>query len=866
LLLDGLRLILEFMRPHRIILALALIGASLSGPAAASTILPAADPGELARTSDAVLMCRVLESSVLARGRAPLTIVKVEVLSVVTGPMRVGERLEIAVPGGAKDGRGWLVAGAPQLRMGSEYLIFAGRHRDGRWRPRLLADGVLRREVEDDGTRVLVPLEESLELERLGRESDRGLVPGPMVEHLFVDRLREARDGRVAWSWRGLRADSAHSWPLLKVAPVGCAFLTYQDRKIRWQRFDLGGSLAIWSERAGDPDLADGGVAMVSGAVDRWMSIDGSSLDLSYAGSKEFTMTCTDGEEDDTPPAGADIVVFDDPCDDIDDLAGCSGTLAFGGPWFGGSHAFDGENWFTASSWFVVVNNGVSDCLSLQTYELMLAHELGHGLGFGHTNDERSLMYANCCSPHNQLDAQCTQYLYPSGESDPNIVTVPVIAFVDGVGGTPWRSDVVIANPTDRHTVLDLSYQPGGRLPIDLSRSLPPRSTLLFENIVGTLFGAGDGRGPLRVTAQDDRVTPIIVSRTYAVRSFGNIGSGLHSDIEPEVGAVSMPGLFDDSEFRSNISVTARTGETVTATIELFRGRDGLVETVSRTVPAGEQEQWKLGRLFPGRARARVPMTVRVTLDRPAVANASVVDNGSTDSAVFVGKRPSTDWTVPAVVHAPGRDSTVWTSVVSLWNASGGPVTVDLELLPVSKSGSQTTAKTARISLQAFETRVLDDPVLELFAVDDAAGALRIEASGSIVASSRVATAGPNGGSSGNGVRTVHGNDWATGSLVLPGVRLLDGFRTNVGFVAGDRAVDLRCRLYNGNGSVVAESDVSLAANSFLQRSVEQVFGGSGFPIPDPVGTIVVEGNHEFLAYLTTIDGTSQDPVFVMPR
>ncbi len=851
----------------RLTFTAALLCALVIAPrAAATTIVPAANPGDLARSSDAVFLFRAGDSEVSTRGGGFIaTVTEAEVVSVLAGPLAAGDRVEVVVPGGERDGGGWLVAGSPRLRAGDEYLIFAGHGPDRRWRPRLMADAVLRRAVETDGTAVLLPLEESLQLERLGVESARPLVPSPVREQPFLERLRGALRGATGWDWTGLRAESAAWWPLLKAAPAGCAFLTYNDRRIRWQRFDLGGSLEIWSDAAGDPELLDGGAGLVGGAVERWMDIDRTSLDLEYAGSRDLGLTCTDGEDDDTPRAGDDIVVFNDPCDDIDDLAGCSGTLAFGGPWFGGSHTFDGDSWFTASSWFVVVNDGVAGCLSLTTYELVIAHELGHGLGFGHTEDDDSLMYANCCSPHNQLDASCTQYLYPSGESAPNSVTVPVIAFVDGVGGTPWRSDVVVANPTDRHTVVDLRYQPGGRPAVELSRSLPPWATLFFEDIVGSLFKAGDGRGPLGITARDDGVRPVVVSRTYAVRPFGNLGSGLPSDIDPEVGTVSIPGLIDDADYRSNVSVTAAGGEAVRATFELFRGSDELVGSVSRTIPAGEQEQWKLGTLFAGEMRSGVPMTVRVTLDRPGIANASMVDNLSTDSAVVVGKQPSPSWIVPAVVHSPGRDGTEWTSAVSLWNASGGPVTVDLELLPDAGSGKP-TPPAAEIVLEAFETRVLVDPVFELFAIDDGAGALRVEASGSIVAASRVATAGPDGGTSGNGVRTVLGGGWSADSLVLPGARMLDGFRTNVGFVAGPESVELVCTMLNGNGSVAAEATVNLPASSFLQRSVPQLFGAGGFPVPDPVGTIVIRGDGEFLAYLTVIDGTSQDPVFVMPR
>jgi hypothetical protein len=49
------------------------------------------------------------------------------------------------------------------------------------------------------------------------------------------------------------------------------------------------------------------------------------------------------------------------------------------------------------------------------------------------------------------------------------------------------------------------------------------------------------------------------------------------------------------------------------------------------------------------------------------------------------------------------------------------------------------------------------------------------------------------------------------------------------------------------------------------QWSVEKLFGRD-FVRPDPAGSIVVSANRPYLAYITVIDGTSQDPVFVMPQ
>jgi len=850
-------------------LAFPVLLAVAAVPAGATTVVPAADPGELAFDSDAVFFARAGVSRAVSRPSFLTTVTELVVVSVISGPIAAGQMVVMVVPGGEIDGEGWAVAGSPRLAEGEVYLFFAGRGADEKWRPRLLADSILRREHEADGTAILVPLEEARDLDRVGLQAKRGLIPAPVDESRFVERLYRSLGGEQGWEWAPMMAASAESWSALKAAPAGCAFMTSSDTNIRWKTFDEGGSQEIWADSTGDLSIEGGAFDLVANAVGRWMNVGNTSLDLTYDGPKDYTMSCTEGEDWDNPRSGDDIVVFNDPCDDIDDISRlCGGTLAFGGPWFGAKHQFDEETWFTAFSWFVVVNNDLGDCFSNETYELMLTHELGHGLGFGHTEDEQSLMHASCCSPPNELDVTCTEYTYPAEEEVlPALLTVPVIAFVEGVGGTPWRSDVTIANPLDRSLLLELTYQAENEAPVTKVRSMPARATFFYEDIVPGLFGMDTGRGPLRLApANAGDPLPVTVSRTYAVRSFGNLGSGLPADRIPLAESFSMPGLLEDDDYRSSVSVTADVGSNVRATFELFRGSDGMLKSsVRRTVPSGGQEQWFVDKLFPGLALPGVPMTVRVTLEQPGVANASVVDNASTDSAVYLGKLPSTRWTVPVVARVEGRDGTGWTSEVSVWNASGAPVTISLEYLAENTNNAGGGAVAPDIQLGAFETLTLGDVIRNHFEVINGKGALVIDASGAITVTSRVATAGPNGGTSGNGVRTIPGDGWSEGTVVLPGVRMRDGFRTNIGFVTGDQAETFICKLWNGNGQVAAEGFVTLKPRSMRQRSVEQIFGSSGYDLPDPVGTITVEGDHPFLTYLTVIDGTSQDPVFVMP-
>jgi len=281
-------------------------------------------------------------------------------------------------------------------------------------------------------------------------------------------------------------------------------------------------------------------------------------------------------------------------------------------------------------------------------------------------------MNATCCKPHNSLDISCTQYLYPvatptttppptgtpegptptstptptptptPGGSGPSQVTVPVVVHSEGVGGTSWRSDVVVSNRNSAAQTLRFTYQTSAKGSFRVTKTLTGFATLLLEDLVKDLFNAGDGRGPLGIEILHGGSTPpVVVSRAYSENNFGNLGSGLPADIAPSTAVVSIPGLFQDDDFRSNIAVTAG-DKPVSATFELFRGNDGLVAGgIQRPIAAGEQDQWSIKKLFGNLARQGVPMTVRVTLNKPGIAYASLVDNASTDSAVFLGKQPA---------------------------------------------------------------------------------------------------------------------------------------------------------------------------------------------------------------------------------
>jgi hypothetical protein len=916
-------------------LASVVFAASL---ASAMTIVAPSDPGRLALDSEAVLLVRAGRSSVERQGALLVTRTELEVVDRVRGLPAPGDLIELEVPGGELDGIGFVVAGTPRFEPGQVYLVFADLGSDGAWHPRLMADSVMRRDVDLAGSPILMPVDESAGIGRLavgGGSADPVLMP--VYETEFLAHLRDVLATGTRWTPARVRVPLDLMPAVTKAAPPGCAFIDWDGLNIRWRLFDTGGSLAMYAEDTADASISGGGYTEVQEALASWTAVPSSSLSVYYGGTKDVgTSWCSSGN----PPSGADTVVFNDPCDDISDLTGCSGTLAYGGPWFGSTHTYDGETWYTATSWFVVVNDGAG-CLGSTNYRRMLAHEMGHGLGFGHVADPGALMYYQCCNDHNALDIQCTQYTYPEAGSPPatntptppapgsptftptrtptrtptvgvstptrtptrtptpppastptptrtrtptrtptpyfsptptpparpEMIMVPVVAHVDGVGGTPWRSDLSITNREGVPIEVKLRYQPAADTTLSRRYNLQAHQTLLFEDIVQSVFRAGDGRGPIRLeTAGVDIIEPAVASRTVAERSFGTFGQGMPAVVRPQAGTSYLPGVRHDDDYRSNVAVTAMTDSAVVATFSLYRGHAGLVAGgVSRTVAAGEQRQWSLDQLFPGHARAGEPMTVDVRLSSPGVAYASVVDNASTDAVTYLGTEPAHDWVVPAVAHTAGKDGTFWSSDVTVANLDASDANVDLEYLPEKIDNSAGGMLRSRLRIRSGSTHCFEDVVLDEFGVDDGKGVLRISSSRPIVVTSRAWTAGPNGGTTGHGLRTVVEQALGRDTTVLPGIRVQDGFRTNVGVVTGETWASVRLRLRDQNGSEHADTYVNVPARSMRQWSLESLFGASQVKKLDPTGSLVVESDADFVAYLVVIDGSSQDPVFFLP-
>jgi len=99
-----------------------------AGIPARATILQQLTLDDLARRSTSIVRARVTAASEVARGGDIFTVYRFETLETLkSGPMAV----EVAVPGGVAGGMRQVVAGAPILRPGTEYVFFLWTSRSG---------------------------------------------------------------------------------------------------------------------------------------------------------------------------------------------------------------------------------------------------------------------------------------------------------------------------------------------------------------------------------------------------------------------------------------------------------------------------------------------------------------------------------------------------------------------------------------------------------------------------------------------------------------------------------------------------------------------------------------------------------------
>jgi hypothetical protein len=392
----------------------------------ATTIVPFENIGEMALNSEAVVYVHNHQNFEAQQGEFTRFRSQLEILESIKGPLRLGQIIDIQNLHKKNAEIESIVWGDLELLEGRNYLLFLSKNDFGEWQPMLLSYGAFEEHYRKNES-VLVPFD--LGTEVFVHKTAQGKNAEPLLvysKNNLFQHLKDILKEEKKWNQDLVKTEhSIHSFELENrgTPPSHCTYLGGSAPHPRWNNFPT--ALPVYYTSGGDPTCASV-IGKIQNAISS-MNNNYDGINLTDGGTHTFAPDCSNGANGSqfTSYVSSNYgtrsitIQFNDPCNEIADLSGCSGTLAVGGLyWFSSTHTWDGMPWNNAGYGYVLVNNGVGSCLcsSGSSYEILITHEMTHALGFGHisTSNGAANMNPNCCVAIQSLDIECLDYTYLS--------------------------------------------------------------------------------------------------------------------------------------------------------------------------------------------------------------------------------------------------------------------------------------------------------------------------------------------------------------------------------------------------------------------------------------------------------------------
>ncbi|HEX8411571.1 MAG TPA: matrixin family metalloprotease, partial [Thermoanaerobaculia bacterium] len=476
------------------------------------------------------------------------------------------------------------------------------------------------------------------------------------------------------------------------------------------------------------------------------------------------------------------------------------------------------------------------------------------------------------------------------GGPPPGTLIIPAVAHAQGIG-SPFRSDVRIANVSFEDIEYEISYTPSETDGTQQSKktrlTITAGDTVAFDDIVKAWYGAGvldeGGVGTIEIRPLNGPGpgSTFASSRTYALAAGGTLGQFIPAlrldqfvgDIgKDSLGRISLQQVANSNAYRTNLGFVEGSGTPVTFLARLLNGKGEELQRYTREIPAFGHMQRSLTSLFGEIPLDDGRVEVEVTSASGKVsAYASVVNNATSDPLLIIpvqaARSRSSRYVLAGIAEFEAGDRN-FHSDLRVYNAGFLPETVTLWYYDRGQTNPHPGAAPRQITLAPGEVRAINNVLPTLWPGLIGGGAVLATASpdASLVLTAQTFSRQPDGGTKGQFIPGVTFRDAVGfGERPIHVLQLEESaqYRSNVGVVEVTGApVDLEIFMVEPDSKTTAVTTFSLQPNEY--RQFDRILETLGTVYNGRVSIRVIGGTGRVYAYGSVVDNRTSDPTYVL--